>query len=362
MSTDLPHRPGPEVGILLSTYDFVNANKLFCFHFVTLNINEANASPPIGAFFSLTSYLFQHAHRSARAMLYTYLSLFILQLLVEDPAVNKCLTNPELQVSVRLCRQRQPFLPIVKGKRIATTVILDLMIDGINHNLRRRLDVDFYMYVAPLLVSFWSTHVMRTSLCLGILVRTLSYISRAKVRIAYHWAELWKSLLALVRFLVTYAEDVRPNPRTPEMNSLVTNLLAFALSSGENFLSDSASYDDLFYKLVESGNVLGKFCDVFGSTHQPSSMQTLINVSSHYQSLLKTTSKGGKTKGKHLSPQEVNTIIQQGYETLSIDASEGLDRTEKFREANVRTVLKKIARAAVDDAKLLDGETGKERR
>jgi len=362
MSTDLPHRPGPEVGILLSTYDFVNANKLFCFHFVTLNINEANASPPIGAFFSLTSYLFQHAHRSARAMLYTYLSLFILQLLVEDPAVNKCLTNPELQVSVRLCRQRQPFLPIVKGKRIATTVILDLMIDGINHNLRRRLDVDFYMYVAPLLVSFWSTHVMRTSLCLGILVRTLSYISRAKVRIAYHWAELWKSLLALVRFLVTYAEDVRPNPRTPEMNSLVTNLLAFALSSGENFLSDSASYDDLFYKLVESGDVLGKFCDVFGSTHQPSSMQTLINVSSHYQSLLKTTSKGGKTKGKHLSPQEVNTIIQQGYETLSIDASEGLDRTEKFREANVRTVLKKIARAAVDDAKLLDGETGKERR
>jgi hypothetical protein len=26
--------------------------------------------------------------------------------------------------------------------------VLDLMIDGINHNLRRRLDVDFYMYVS----------------------------------------------------------------------------------------------------------------------------------------------------------------------------------------------------------------------
>lgn len=162
--------------------------------------------------------------------------------------------------------------------------------------------------------------------------------------------------MAFVRFLVTYAEDVRSNHQTPDMNNLVTNLLAFALSSGENFLPDTASYDDLFYKLVESGDILGKFCEAFGSSHQPSSMQTLINVSLHYQSLLET-SKGGKAKGKPLSPQEVNNIIKQGYETLSIDASEGLDRTEKFREADVRMLMKKIARAAVDDAKLLYGET-----
>jgi hypothetical protein len=50
-------------------------------------------------------------------------------------------------MSVRLCRQRQPYLPLVRSDRVPATVILDIMIDGINHNLRRRLDVDFYMYV-----------------------------------------------------------------------------------------------------------------------------------------------------------------------------------------------------------------------
>lgn len=304
---------------------------------MTVDIKEKKARSPFSAFLSLTSYLFQHAHRSIRATLYTYLSLFILQILVEDPGTVKRLCNDETKISVRLCRQRQPSLPLVKGDRVAAAVMLDLMVDGINHNLRRRLDVDFYI------------------LCLGITLRTLSYISRAKVRIAYHWAELWKSLLTFIRFLVTYAEDVKTNYRTAEMNSLVTNLLAFALSSGENFLPDTASYDDLFYKLVESGDILVKFRDVYGRANEPSSMQTLINVSSHYQSLLES-SRNGKAKSKHLSPQEVNNIIKLGYETLSIDASEGLDRSDKFREADFKISLKKIARAAVDDAKLMNGE------
>ncbi|KAH9875103.1 hypothetical protein J1614_004591 [Plenodomus biglobosus] len=328
--------PGPEIGVLLSTYDFANANKVFCFHLITLD-TEKKAFSPISAFLSLTSYLFQHAHRSTRATLYTYLSLFILQILVEDPGTLKRLCSDETKIVVRLCRQRKPYLPLVKGHRVAATVILDLMVDAINHNLRRRLDVDFYI------------------LCLGILLRTLSYISRAKIRIAYHWAELWKSLIAFIRFLVTYAEDIKTNNRTAEMNSLVTNLLAFALSSGENFLPDTASYDDLFYKLVESGDIFVKFPEIFGRTNESSSMQTLINVSLHYQSLLES-SHNGKARNKHLSPQEVSNIIKQGYETLSIDASEGLDRSEKFREADFKTFLKRIARAAVDDAKSLNGE------
>ncbi|KAI8934557.1 hypothetical protein NX059_008256 [Plenodomus lindquistii] len=329
--------PRPEIGVLLSTYDFANANKVFCFNLITLDTKEEKASSPISAFLSLTSYLFQHTHRSTRAALYTYLSLFILQILVEDAATIKRMCSDEMKVSVRLCRQRQPYLPLAKGNRTLATVVLDLMVDGINHNLRRRLDVDFYI------------------LCLGILLRTLSYISRTKVRIVYHWAELWRSLLAFIRFLVNYAEDIKSNYRTAEMNSLVTNLLAFALSSGENFLPDTASYDDLFYKLVESGDILVKFRDVFDRSNEPDSMQTLIDVASHYQSLLES-SKNGKPKGKHLSPQEVSNIIKQGYETLSIDASAGLDRTEKFREVDFKTLLKKIARAAVDDAKSLNIE------
>jgi hypothetical protein len=131
----------------------------------------------------------------------------------------------------------------------------------------------------------------------------------------------------------------------------LVNLLAFALSNGENFLPDPSAYDDLFYKLVEQGDTLVKFRDAFDLTGN-SSIQTLLNVSSHYHSLLEGGEKG-KLRTKNLSPREVNNVIKQGYDTLSIDAAEGLERWEKFREADCKTALKKIARAAVDDAKTL---------
>ena len=83
--------------------------------------------------------------------MYTYLSLFVLQILVEDQLLLKRLCSDETKLSVRLCRQRQPYLPIVKGERIPAAVILDLMVDGINHNLRRRLDVDLYVSVITII-------------------------------------------------------------------------------------------------------------------------------------------------------------------------------------------------------------------
>ena len=138
-------RPGSEAGILLSTYEFANANKLFCFNLVTLPSHTKEEASALSSFLSLTSYLFQHAHRSFRSSLYTYMSLFILQILVEDQILIKRMCSEESKTSVRLCRQRQPCLPVIRGSRPATSVILDIMIDGINHNLRRRLDAEFYM-------------------------------------------------------------------------------------------------------------------------------------------------------------------------------------------------------------------------
>jgi hypothetical protein len=152
--------------------------------------------------------------------------------------------------------------------------------------------------------------------------------------------------------LTTYETDIKSNHRSSELITTLVNLLAFALSSGENFLPDPAAYDDLFYKLTESGDVLVKFRDTFGLSSQTSSMQILINVSSHYHSLLEGEEKG-KVRSKNLSPREVSNVIKQGYETLSIDTSEGLDRVEKYREADHKTLLKRIARAAVNDAKSL---------
>ena len=57
------------------------------------------------------------------------------------------------------------------------------------------------------------------------------------------------------------------------------------------------------------------------------------------------------TRKKNLSPREVHEIIKQGYDTLSIRSREGLGNWEKWREADRKSQLKRIARLAVEDAR-----------
>jgi hypothetical protein len=237
-------------------------------------------------------------------------------------------------MSVRLCRQRQPYLPLVRGDRVFAASILDTMIDGINHNLRRRLDVELYI------------------LCIGIILRIISHLSRSRTRLNYHWSELFRSLLSLVRFLTTYTTDLKNLSNIEILLDDLVNLIALSLSAGEAFLPNPAAYDDLFYKLVETGEVLVKFRDNYDLGKRPtSSIETLISVSTHYKQLLADGASG--RRGKNLTGAQVAGVIKQGYETLSIQAKEGLDSWEKYREADKKTFLKKMSRAAVSDVKTL---------
>ncbi|SPO05117.1 uncharacterized protein DNG_07802 [Cephalotrichum gorgonifer] len=335
--------PGAEAAVLLATYDFTHANKLFCLNLVTLPADGADSEQPFASYLSLTSYLLQHAYLSPRTTHYSHLSLMVFRLLIEDGAICKRLCSDESKTAVRLCRQRQPHLPVVKGERTLAAALLDTMIDGINHNLRRRLDVGLY------------------TLCVGITLRIISYMSRTRTRLAYHWAELFRSLLSLVRFLGTYTADVKDLPHIDTLLDHVVNVLALALSAGESFLPTPAAYDDLFYKVVEAGEVLGKFKDAFGLANRKSnSIDTLISVSAHYKQMLADGGAGSspskRRRGGQLTSLQVAEVIKEGYETLSIQAKEGLDTWDKFREADERVLLKKMGREAVGDVnRLVEG-------
>lgn len=201
-----------------------------------------------------------------------------------------------------------------------------------NHNLRKRLDAHFY------------------NQSIAVLSRILSHLAKSRTKLIYHWAEVWRSLLSFVRFLTTYADDLKTLSGTSQLVTSLTDLLTVALTNGEAFLPDASAYDDLFYKLVESGEALIKFRDVYSLSKPDANtpINTLIGVSKHYQELIETQ----KSKSTHLTPREVNKIIKQGYDTLSIETKEGLDHVEKFREADYKVELKKIARVAVTDAAL----------
>jgi len=333
--------------MLLATYDFAHANKLFCFNLVTLRAEKGGGEQPFASYISLTSYFLHHAYLSQRATLYTHLNLMVFRLLIEDSVLCKRMCSDESKIQVRLCRQRQPHLPLVKGERTLAASVLDTMVDGINHNLRRRLDTSLY------------------TLCVGILLRIISYMSRSRTRLQYHWSELFRSLLGLVRFLTTYAADLKDLPHIDTLLDHVVNLIALGLSAGESFLPTPAAYDDLFYKVVEAGEVLVRFRDTYGlSKRHSNSIDTLVSVSTHYKQMLAdgvaNGGKGGRVKvgpGSTLTSLQVAEVIKQGYETLSIQAKEGLDSWEKYREADERTLLKKMARAAVGDVKSIVGGT-----
>ncbi|OAQ97234.1 hypothetical protein LLEC1_04241 [Akanthomyces lecanii] len=330
MFTKLPKK---RAAVLLAAYDFSHANTLFCTSFVTAT-SEKGTERPMAAYLSLTSYLLQHAHLSHRSTYYAHLNLMVFRLLIEDQSICKILCNEESKMAVRLCRHRAPFLPLVKGERVLACSLLDTMLDGINHNLRRRLDVALY------------------TLCLGILLRVISYVSRSRTRLHYHWAEFFRSMLSLVRFLTTYTSDLKDLPHMDTLVDHVVNLLALSLSAGEAFLPTPAAYDDLFYKVVESGEILTKFKQNYGlGKRVGSSIDTLISVSAHYKQLL--TEGGGKNKPKNLTTTQVTHVIKQGYETLSIQAKEGLDSWDRYREADDRILLKNMARTTVADVREL---------
>ncbi|POS86129.1 hypothetical protein EPUL_001364 [Erysiphe pulchra] len=323
--------PGTEAAVLLATYDFANANKLFCFNLISLPA-EKDQESPISSLLSLTSYLVQHAHTSSRTTKYSYLSLLIIRILVEDQTICKELSSDENKTTVRLCRQKSPYLPYVHGERTITASLFDTMLDGINHNLRRRLDVGLYI------------------LCIGVIYRMISYLYRSRIRLKYHWSELFRSLLSLVRFLTSYTADLKGLKNIDILIDDLVNLLALSLCRGEAFLHSPVSYYDLFYKIVEMGEVLIKFRDNFGLEKRPkNSIDTLINVSTHYNQLLQGD--GSERKRKNLTSTQVASVIKQGYQTLSIQAKDGLENCESYQEADMKVFLKQVARCAVADIK-----------
>ena len=331
---------------MLAAYDFVNANKLFSYSLLSCPAENKILETPYSAFLSLTSYILHHAYRSARASLYGLLNLSILRIIVEDQSLCKRICTDESLMQVRLCRQRQPFLPPSAPSRPAAAQILDISIDTINHNLRKRLDVD--LYVASI----------------NLVHRILCCMLQTNIRLKYHWSLLWQSLLALLRFLTTYASDL--TSLSFDIHTLLPpflKIITLTVITGNSFLPDPTSYDDLIYKLVENTSVLTRFqkaYNLLSSSQSPTDTPTinesrgliaiLISVSSHYTTILDAETLKGKMT-KNLSPYEVSKIIRKGYETLDVPNAEGFDRWERWREGDEKNLLKRVGRCAVEDGK-----------
>ena len=160
--------PPPNTAISLPTYSFVFANKLFASTLIMTPAASGHEAP-FASFISATSYLGHNAYRSRRCLHYMLLNLLIIKILVEDSITVKQLCSTDFKLNVRLCRQRPPQLPYITSSREPAAAILDICIDVLTHNLRKRMDVSLY------------------GVAIGIILRQVVHLSSSKTRISYHW-------------------------------------------------------------------------------------------------------------------------------------------------------------------------------
>ena len=192
-------RPQPQAGTLLTIYDFVVANKAFSADFVRANTVDKTQSSPIAQYLSFCSYLYQHAYRSQRATQYAHLTLFTIQNLVEDLDIVRKLC--ETTVPVRLSRQRPPQLPMVTADRTLAANMIDIMVDSINHNLRKKLDVELYM------------------LNVGILLRLITFLGKARIRLS-------KITMPATLYLSSYTDSEKTQYTTGQSSGVHFYLLS----------------------------------------------------------------------------------------------------------------------------------------
>jgi hypothetical protein len=132
------------------SYEFSHANKAFSLGFIRSKGSAGETS--FGSFLSFTSYLTTQQSRSLRGTLYSRLALLTIRNIIDDSSLMALLQHEDTKSRIRICRQRQPFLLTVSADRKLVEGILDICVCGIDHNLRRRLDVEFYLYFIDRLI------------------------------------------------------------------------------------------------------------------------------------------------------------------------------------------------------------------
>src|SRR5437773_6700991 len=96
--------------------------------------------------------------------------------LIDDSSLMALLQFDDAKSRIQICRQRQPFLPIISTERKLIEGILDICICGIDHNLRRKLDVEFYLYFLNVRIN--------NRLLLSIISKVINYNRLIRVRLS----------------------------------------------------------------------------------------------------------------------------------------------------------------------------------
>ncbi|XP_052865657.1 armadillo-like helical domain-containing protein 3 isoform X2 [Anopheles cruzii] len=340
--------------LLLALYEAIHLNRNFI---TTLAHTQAESTPPSpcntlstsetppdlssAAILDASHYstnlfvaLFQYCsivmqdHKSELSAINLKLCLLILTCIAEDQYANSMMHDINLTFKVTLHRahmrhRKLTSEKVCKPQPLATT-LLDLLVEFIVSHLLKKFPIELYL------------------LCIGIIHRIIVYQKRCRVRLVYHWKELWTAMISLLKFLIYQEQNLIKRCNIFQLALQVINILNLFITYGDTFLATTNSYDELYYELNREEKV---FCELHALVLRYASLQEceykediirLLNALSNILAIIKHFQIKIKEwlASQSLSTpteQQILEQIQKNYD-LTLKLQDSLDHYERYSE------------------------------
>lgn len=235
-------QPIAEAVALLPAYEFMAGSPGFIKVMID-SLDSASKTPWMASFLNLASWIFSNASTSSSARTHAYANLVLemLLLVVENEYAASVLCSRSCR-GIQLCQKRLPRLPTARPgpPRPAISEILDCCNLWLRHNLHKRLPAHSY------------------SKCVWICHRIIWYLHEGRIRLDYHWKELWISFMGLFAFVGTKLDSLIT---TGGVGQLILDSLKFlesAILLSETYLPTPQAVHELVYELVRNSESLDK--------------------------------------------------------------------------------------------------------
>ncbi|KPJ19848.1 UPF0668 protein C10orf76-like [Papilio machaon] len=218
-----------------------------------------------------------------------------------------------------------------------------------------------------LLVEFMMCHLLKKfpgelySLCVGVLLRLLSYQKRGRVRLSRDWRPLWAALIALLKFLVTNENTLLKRHNIFVMAQQVVNIFNLFITFGDTFLPTPASYDQLYYELIRMHQVFNNLFYMAlrystGDGEYKAEALRLANCLVNVRAIIQHFSPkiDSWLNSQNLSTpteDQILEIVRKNYDSLILKLQEGLESYERYSEREHRALLVRLVRAAAGGAR-----------
>jgi len=277
------------------------------------------------------------------------LCFIILTCITEDQYAMALIHDPNLVFKVKLHRtpmrhRKAGGEPGLVHGRSLVSAILDLFIEFTRSHLMKRLPFELHL------------------LSLSCIHRILAYQKRCRVRISYSWRELWSSLIALLKFVVTNESNLSKKVNVFNICSQVVTIFNVFITFGDTFLPSASSYDELYYELVRCHTTFDNMYSmalrysICGGEHKDIAMKltnSLVNIraiTSHFQPRIEAWLAAEQLSTP--SEEQILELVKSNYDSLTLKLQDSLDLYDNYAEnPNYNSFFTSMVRSIVADTR-----------